>query len=129
MATIKGTAVIDNRRETIHQLAADLVLGMAVELAEVEELVVDDPGLNFGKVVFPLLLVISPREAPEWADQDLGSDRDEATHAFVAVVATSWVFAHQFTLAVEVALNDIDQFFVWFDPRKIGEQIVLGVFG
>lgn len=100
---------------------------MAVELAEVEELVENDLGLDFFCLYFLGLRVDFPFEALEWTDQDLGSDRDELPQRFVAFVATCRVLTPRLALAVEVTLDDVDQFLPFSDTHKIGEQIELGI--
>jgi len=113
--------VVDNGRETVQQLSANLLLRMAVELAEVEGFGECDPGSDFERVEVSPPWVPLPFKSLKWADQDLGGERDELPGRLVAFVATLGVLAPRLTLGVEVAPNDVDQLIPCLGTHKVGE--------
>ncbi len=113
--------MVDNGRETVQQLSANLLLRMAVELAEVEGFGECDPGSDFERVEVSPPWVPLPFKSLKWADQDLGGERDELPGRLVAFVATLGVLAPRLTLGVEVAPNDVDQLIPCLGTHKVGE--------
>lgn len=125
MSAVERAAVINDRRQPIQQFSGNLLLRMAVELAEVERLGETDLGFDFLRDHFLALRVPCPFEALQWADQDFGRECDELPSRFVVVVATCGVLAPRLTFGVEVALDDVDQLVPFFGTHEIGEQIEL----